>query len=306
LDRSGVRPCRIATIVVPAMLVVLASKPARADASADLEKARSAYVAHRYEDAESKLKTLLDGKTEDLDNPDTVADARMVLGAVLIAEGKRDEANQTFEKLLLDKPDYEPDPLRVSQEAIDALIDVRTRMKDRIAAIQADKAQRAAEAKAKALLEKEKAALRMAMLEKLASEEVVTQRNSRWIALLPFGVGQFQNGQTGLGYTFLVGEAILGAGSVVGAGLMLYNAGQTQAAAVRGDGTAPGYNARAQEAAWAGDIFGGAFLAAAALGIVHAELTFVPERATVRKRELPPVSITPVIGPLGVGVVGTF
>ncbi len=300
-------PRRIVALVASALLVLAAGRQACADGAADLEKARSAYAAHRYEDAESRLRALLDGKTgAALDNPDAIADARMYLGAVLLAEDKRDEASGTFEKLLLEKPDYQPDPLRVSLEAIDALIDARTRLKDKLAAIQAEKVRLAEEEKARTLVAKQKEALRLAMLEKLASEEVVTEKTSRWTALLPFGVGQFQNGQTALGTTFLVGEGLLGAGSILGAGLMLYNAGQTQAAVLRGDGTAPGYNARAQEAAWVGDIFGGAFLLTAVIGVVHAEATFVPEKVTVRRRQLPPVTLMPLVGPTGVGVAGTF
>jgi hypothetical protein len=291
---------------VAAGLLTTSARPARADGDADLEKARSAYVAHKYEDAELRLRALLDAKTGGLDNPDTIADARMYLGAVLLAQSKKDEANGTFEQLLLDKPDYQPDPLRVSLEAIDALIDARSRLKERLAAIQVEKVRRAELEKAKSLLEKQKAELRIATLEKLASEEIVTETNSRWIALVPFGVGQFQNGQTALGYTFLVSEGLLGAGSVVGAALTLYNSGLTQAAVHRGDGTAPGYNARAQEAAWVGDIFGGAFLFAAVAGIVHAELTFVPEHTTVQKRALPPITLAPFVGPGGIGISGTF
>jgi hypothetical protein len=307
LDRSGVRPLRrIVALVAPAVLVVAAERQAHADGEAELEKARSAYVAHRFPYAESHLRALLDAKTGGLESPDSIADARMYLGAVLLAESKRDEANDTFEKLLTEKPDYQPDPLRVSPEAIDALIDTRTRLQSKLAAIQAENVRRAEENKTKTLIDKQKAALRIAMLEKLASEEIVTEKNSRWVALVPFGVGQFQNGQTTLGFTFLATESLLGAGSLVGAGLMLYNAGQTQAAVVRGDGTAPGYNARAQEAAWTGDVFAGAFLLAGAIGVLHAELTFVPEKVTVRKRELPPVTLMPFIGPTGVGVVGTF
>ncbi len=299
-------PGRIVALLAPAVLMAMGSRQAHADTTADLEKARSAYVAHKYEDAEARLRALLDAKTGGLDSPDAIADARMYLGAVLLAEAKRDEANGTFEKLLLEKPDYQPDPLRVSLEAIDALIDARTRLKDRLAGIQAEKVRIAEEEKARGLIDKQKAALRLAMLEKLAGEEIVEEKNSRLIALLPFGVGQFQNGQTALGYTFLGVEGLLGAGSLVGAGLMLYNSAQTQAAVLRGDGTAPGYNARAQESAWAGDIFGGTFLLAAVIGVIHAEVTFVPGKVTVRKRELPPVTLMPVVWPLGAGVVGTF
>jgi hypothetical protein len=306
-DRSPVRPpCRIVALLLAAGLFTTAMRQARADGQADLEKARSAYLARRYEDAEQRLRALLDAQTGGLDNPDAIADARMYLGAVLLAEKKTDEASGTFEKLLLDKPDYQPDPLRVALEAIDALIDARTRLKERLAAIQAEKVRLAEAEKVRALLEKQKAEMRIAMLERLAGEEVVTEKNSRWIALLPFGVGQFQNGQTALGYTLLASEGLLGAGSIVGAALTLYNSGLTQEAAHRGDGTAAGYNARAQQAAIVGDVFGGTFLLAAAIGIAHAELTFVPERTIVKKRELPPVTLAPLLGPGGIAVVGTF
>jgi hypothetical protein len=302
-----VRPARgIVMLALSAALLAMATRQARADGQADLEKARNAYVAHKYEDAELRLRALLDAKTGGLDSADAIADARMYLGAVLLAEAKKDEANGAFERLLLDKPDYQPDPLRVSLEAIDALIDARTRLKDRLAAIQAEKARQAEAEKAKALLEKQKAEARVAMLEKLASEEVVTEHNSRWLALVPFGVGQFRNGQLSLGYTLLVGESLLGAGSIVGAALTLYNNGQTEAAVLRGDGTAPGYNARAQQAAIVGDVFGGAFVLAALVGVVHAQLTFVPERTTVRRRQLPSLTLAPVVGPAGIGITGTF
>jgi hypothetical protein len=311
LDRSGVRPpARIVALVAGALLLTMAPGEARADTAADLEKARTAYLAHKYDDAEARLRplldTLLDAKAAGHDDPDSIADARMYLGAVLLAESKRDDANATFEKLLLEKPDYKPDPLRVSLEAINAFIDTRTRLNDKLTAITAERIRLAEAERANALLARKKAELRLAMLEKAASEEVVAQKNSRWVALLPFGAGQFQNGQTSLGYTFLSGEALLGAGSIVGAALMFYNSGQTQAAVHRGDGTAPAYNARAQEAAWAGDIFGGAFLLAAVVGIVHAELTFLPEKVTVRKRELPPVTLLPYVGPGGIGIQGMF
>jgi hypothetical protein len=44
----------------------------------------------------------------------------------------------------------------------------------------------------------------------------------------------------------------------------------------------------------------------AVVGIVHAELTFVPEKVTVRKRELPPVTFLPYVGPGGIGIEGMF
>ena len=50
------------------------------------------------------------------------------------------------------------------------------------------------------------------MLEKMSSEETVTTVHSRWIALAPFGTGQFQNGKTTLGWVFFALSATFLAG----------------------------------------------------------------------------------------------
>lgn len=46
-------------------------------------------------------------------------------------------------------------------------------------------------------------------LEKLAREESLVASNSRYIATIPFGVGQFQNGDEAVGALFLVSETLL-------------------------------------------------------------------------------------------------
>jgi hypothetical protein len=302
--RSGTRR---AAVVVPLIASWLAMAPAAsADALSDLEKAQGAYVAHRYADAEARLRALLDPQTGTLKDADSVADARMYLGAVLIAEGKKDEGARVLEQLLIEKPDYQPDPLRVSLQATDALIDARSRLRDKLAAILEAKVRLAQEDKAKLEGEKQKAAKRLAMLEQLASEEVVTEHNSRWIALIPFGVGQFQNREDAWGGVFLASESLLILGSVVGAALSLYNAGQVPDALARGDGTAIQYNTRAQLAAKAGNWFTAGFALVGLGGIVHAELGFVPEHVAVRKRVIPQLSLAPVLGPGSVGLAGTF
>ena len=106
---------------------------ARADALSDLEKAHNAYVAHKYDDAEARLRALLDPHAGTLKDADNIADARMYLGATLLAQGKKADAEAVFEQLLRDKPDYQPDSLRVTLQAIDALIDVRSRMREELA-----------------------------------------------------------------------------------------------------------------------------------------------------------------------------
>jgi hypothetical protein len=289
-------------------LLVAASGDASADAQSDLEKAHSAYVAHKYDDAESRLRALLDVKKSQLRDPDSIADARMYLGAVLLAEGKREESGQVFEGLLLEKPDYQPDPLRVALDAIDAFIDARSRLRDRLAAFQSEQVRKAQEEKARIAAEQVRAATRLATLEKLASTEVVIERHSRWLALVPFGVGQFQNGQDTLGWVFLSSEVLLGVASVASASVYLYEQTQANDSLLRHDpqSLATAYEQHAQLAAIAADWFGAGFFAIAIGGVAHAQLTFVPERVQSRKRDIPPLSLAPFAGPGLLGLRGSF
>jgi hypothetical protein len=300
-----VRQCALVLPVVAALALGLPAA-ALADALSDLEKAHSAYVAHKYDEAETRLRALLDAKTGPLKDADNVADARMYLGAVLVAESKKDDASRVFEQLILEKPDYEPDPLRVSLESVDMFLDVRSRLRDKLAAIQAERVRKVQGEQAKIEAERQKAAVRLALLEKLASEEIVIEQNSRWKALVPLGIGQFQNGQDALGGVFLTTELALALGSFVGAGLTLYNSGQASDALNRRDASAMAYQEHARLAAIVGDSFAAGFFLAAAGGIVQAQVSFVPQRTEVRRRALPPLSLLPVVGPTGIGLAGRF
>jgi hypothetical protein len=278
----------------------------RADELGDLQKAYGAYLARRYPDAEARLRALLDPKTGTLKDPDAIADARMYLAAVLLAEGKKPEASRVLEQLLADRPEYQADPLRISQQAFDALEDERLRQSEKIAATAAEAARRAQEEKAKALAEQEKARARLALLEHLASQEVVVERHSRWIALVPFGVGQFQNRQMTLGWTFLATESALFVGSAIGAGLTLYYSAQANDAVPKLDGTAPQYQKNAQVASLVGNVFAAACASVAIAGVIQAQAAFVPERARARSRPLPPVSFGFGIGPGELILSGRF
>jgi hypothetical protein len=287
----------IVALLLAACFVAVTDRAA-ADAVSDLEKAHNAYVAHKYDDAEARLRALLDPSAGTLKDADNIADARMYLGASLLAHGKKADAEGVFEQLLRDKPDYQPDSLRVTLQAIDALIDVRSRMREELASIQAERVRQAQEQKAKADADRQKAALRLAMLEKLGAEETVIQNNSRWIALLPFGVGQFQNGQAALGWTFLAGESLLVIGSAISKVVNIYNENQMNDAIASNSFTANGYHARAYDAFLATNLFTAGFALVAIVGIVHAQVTFVPEHVQVRARPLPPVSMAPILLPL--------
>jgi transcription elongation GreA/GreB family factor len=295
---------RIVLAVAAVALGALVPRLARADARTDLEKAHNAYASKRYDDAEARLRNLL--ASGELADADMLADARMYLGAVLLEENKDDEAARTFEQLLTDKPEYQPDPLRVSLKAQDALTDAKTRMRDKLAAMQAEKVRQAQAAQARLEEEKRRQTARLALLEQLAGTETVVERHSRWLAVVPFGVGQFQNGQTAEGWLFLVGEGLLAGGTAVASGFYYYYALQRNANESTDQPRASAYNRASQLAAITDDVLAGGLVLTAIAGIVHAESTFVPETVEKRKRELPPVSVSPVVGPMGVGIVGRF
>jgi hypothetical protein len=282
-------------------MVLLHPGAARADERTDIEKAYSAYVGHNYDEAESRLRALLDPKTGTLKDPDNVADARMYLGAALVAEGKKDQAAGIFEALLLDKPQYEADPLRVSTQAIDAFLDVRAKMQSSLSILKAERVRKEQEERAKVEAERQKEAARVAMLERLAGEEVVRTKHSRWVALLPFGVGQFQNGQMALGGVFLGGEALLAIGSGIAAGITLYDANQANQAVSVNSPTASGYHGYAVTAATVSNVLTAGFALLAIAGMVQAQVAFVPESVEVRMRPVPTASTRPVLGPGGVG-----
>src|SRR5262249_8084311 len=153
-------------------------------------------------DAEERLLTLLDPKSG-LKERSLISQARMYLGASLLAQGKKDEAKDTFEKLVLDDPTFEPDPLSFPSDAINTFIDVRSSLLEQIRNAQQTAARLAAEKKAREEAEREKQRVWLEKVKAQAAEEKITVRHSRIVASLPFGAGQFQNGQPWLGWAFL-------------------------------------------------------------------------------------------------------
>jgi hypothetical protein len=154
---------------------------------------------------------------------------------------------------------------------------------------------------------------RVARLEILAGQETIIVKNQRWIASVPFGVGQFQNRDTALGVVFLASELIAAGTAITATSIELSL--HSQAAGGRGL-TDPSQvellNDRLVAAHYTALIASGVFLLTAVGGVVEAHLSFVPEfREGVRKRapspEAPKVSVTPVVGALpGAAHVGIF
>lgn len=288
------------------LVLVLAAPHASADEQSDVAKARAAYEAKNYDDADRRLWALLNPETGTLRDPGLRTQARMYWAATMLAKKNTQDASKIFETLLLDDPSFEPDPLSFPGDVIDAFIDTRKRIVDKINAAKAEQARQAAERKAREEEEKRRAAERLRLLERLATEEKVTEHHSRWVALIPFGVGQFQNGQKVLGWVFLGTEAACLVGAAVAFPFYVYNRGRALALVGSNPDADPlkSYRDRANTASLVNGVLNLSAAVVAVVGIVHAEVTFAPDPVEVRKRPLPPMGGgAPVIAPTTGGAV---
>ena len=283
-----------------AALCLSAGSVAHADEVSDFEKGRAAYAAKNFDDADRRFREMLDSRTGSLHDPTLINEARMYWGASLYAKQQTKDASAVFEKLLLDKPEYEPDPLRFPQDIINFFIDTRRRIIDKINEAKALKARQDKEKRDAEIAAKARQEARLHTLEDMAAQETTVEHHSRLFALLPFGAGQFQNGEMALGWTFLgIESALFIAASVT---FPIYRVQISNAS----DAFSKGQTAESQQ--WldrasstrvANLILFGAFAVSAVAGVLQAELAFVPEKVDVKRRPIPPVgTITPTVAPL--------
>jgi len=252
-----------------------------------METAQSAYLFGDYKKVIRTLVPVL-YPTATVD-PNVEIAARRLLGLSYLFERDEENAEQEFLALLRLDPDFTLDPLIDPPPFVEFFNRVRATHKEDLAERQrrqeeAEELRRQAEAqRAKEMAERE-------ALRKEAERYVwvIPERNA-WLALVPFGVGQFQNGHRAKGMTLLVGEAVLGAASL------------SLALTVRlryPDGTFPNADAGERDIAdtlvSAQIITGALFFGAVIYGVVDALAYY--DRARVRPRKVPRESLrlTPV------------
>ena len=299
-------------------LVVFGGRAASAQGRVDVEKARAAYLARNYAEAEERLRALVDPKTG-LKDVSLLSQARMYLAAVLLAQNKRELGAEVFEKLILEDAAFEPDPLSFPGDVINTFFDVRVQLQERIRQAAQNSARLEAEKRARAEQERRRQEAWLAKVKQLATEEKITVHNSRVVALLPFGAGQFQNREPVLGWMFLVSESALVLGTMITVPLFIYADGRKNGQGADLERKAQIYKDRADTIQTVNLSLVGAFAAVAITGVVQANLAYVPEISETKKRELPPESsLTPLVEPVArsegsfmpqggiVGVGGTF
>ncbi len=296
--------------------------PARVDLSDDAELARiaSLFDSGKYKECASESERLLSPADRKLEDPDIIEKARVYFAACLLASGRGKDADEQLRFAIRENPQMRPpDRLMFPQEVVERFIRVQAGMLDEIKRAEEErfkKARAAAEAAAKRRAKEKE---RVEKLEKFAARETEVTKNRRWLAAVPFGVGQFQNDDTALGFLFLGTEVAL-AGTALGAMIVQLNLN-----ARIDDADAPKRDELNANLKTAQDVLtfsSWGFLAVAAGGIVEAQLSFEPEFRRTKKRALPkelqsPASrsksdafVRPTLVPfadgVGLGAVGRF
>ena len=292
-----------------------------ADDAQELELAKNRFNAGQYEEAHQQFSRLLEpslppcekGPTGAcrLTDADLIERTRVLDAASLIALKHPELADAQIEKVLRQNPAYAPSPALFPQEVVDRFTEVRGRLREELERLAEQQAHEALKRRLTDQQEREAQEKWIADLQRLASQEKRIERNSRWISMIPFGVGQYQNGDTRLGGLFTASEILLGATSVVSAVVVQnYYAGFDVTRSCDELCTSD-LNRNIRAAKIVNQISFSALLGVALAGIIQAQFAFVPEKVTTRPRAVPPrPKMAPTISMdpsnLGVGIVGHF
>ncbi len=255
----------------------------RADEVEDFEQARQAYETQDFARAVSLFESMVGGATPRIRNPILILESRKYLAAAYLFVDRREDAKEQFAALLRADSAYELDQYAFPDAVITLFREVKEDIAEELA--EAERQRREADERLRReALERDLAQQeRIARLEELARQEVVEDRNSRLVATLPFGVGQFQNNHLTLGRFFAVSEATLIAGTFATWGVHQWAKNQID--------EFPGSQARLERIGTAmrglNYTFFGLTAALVVIGIIDSHVRFVPVHREVRERELP-------------------
>ncbi len=184
--------------IVTALATLGVGPPDPAEVEAELRRAKNEYAYGNYDAAVQQLLALVYPMR--LYNDEQVLEARRYLALAYYRLDKLDAAREEFGKLLYLDPDHELDPYTVPPAVVELLEHVRARMKPELDAIR----QRQSDEKLGRGSKKGRV---------VTIEQTMIER-SELGTLLPFGVGQFQNGDYRMGALFASLELTLLAANI--------------------------------------------------------------------------------------------
>lgn len=281
-----------------------------------MERARIYYESAKYAACAEAFGRLLD-RPDALSGKERPA-ARTYLAACLIASGKVEEARQQFRQAILEDRQLEPpDPVVFPQAVIDVFLQVRSTLMDALRRQQEEDLRRSQQEAAAQRERAQRERQRVAELERLATLETVIRKNERWMAWVPFGLGQFHNDDQTLGWIFLSTEMALAVTAITATSIELGLHSQAQG------GRAPldsgDLTSKVRVAHQVGTVAWLSLIGVAAAGIIEANLSYRSELPLgQRRRVLPdalrapettgfaPTKLEPVLGAGWLGVRGSF
>jgi tetratricopeptide (TPR) repeat protein len=173
------------------IMLISLLRPAYASPTEELRGARTAFLAGEYETAISSLTGLLYPKSR-LADASALAEAHLLLGVSFYETGKPQSAAREFEEALFLDSNLKLESSTFSEGAVRFFEDTKSEIE-----------RKSQEASSKRL--------RAQRAEKLAKvldrQFIIESKGSYILNYVPFGAGQFQNGQRGKGVLFLIGEA---------------------------------------------------------------------------------------------------
>lgn len=268
---------RCLLLLAGAALVCTEPSVARATELEDFERARAAYTDHDYPRSVELFEQMVGGPVPAIRNPLLIEQSRTYLAAAYIFVENRSAAEEQFERLLRTDPAYRV-PTSFPAPVVSAFETVLARVRQQTAIDARDAAQREAAARAR----RREVAMRLV---ELAQENEVEVRHDPLIAWLPFGAGQFQNGNGELGAFFAVTESILlaAAAGLLASWTVLY---EQYVASLEFRAPPPDRGALVglQVSHF---VTLGAFALTAFAGIIEAHVNFVPSHRERRQREVP-------------------
>ena len=210
------------------------------------------------------------------------AEAYRLLGLSLFYQGRRGEAYSAFLEYLFLEPDAQLDPFYVPPAAVSFFEQVKKEAESKLLPIRAQKRgeqqarQKAASEEADRRRQRELEEERRKLQQLSPSVERRVVQREFWVSVMPFGIGQFQNGDRSLGIALATAEVIAGAASG-GSALLIEQLRDANTGRFynRGPGSTPYLTAsRLNVLKWAS---AGVFYALWAAGAVHAAMRFKPE-----------------------------
>ena len=268
-------------VLVPALVVLGWTGAAHATEMDDFQRAQSAYQQNEFEEAVRLFEEMI-VPVPAIRDPLLIQESRKYLGAAYVFVGRQEEAERQFEAFLRDEEDfatYQLDPALFPTDVISLFQSVRDRLVE-------ERAQESDRERELLLRREERRRQALLTLVSLAQENEVGVTRDPTLSWLPFGAGQFNNGNEGLGWFFAVTEGLTLLGSV--AAMSAYVPLELEHARDFGAGGANIPDELRGGLYW-GAIGGGlAFLGLAVAGVIEAHLSFRPRRTVREPREIPP------------------